>query len=62
MANKIEDDVFKITEQLLEGSELVALARRNSVQIDRVVNGCLEFVRLEVQGIHNLLGIAHSQL
>ena len=35
---------------------------RNTLEVDRIVDRSLEFLRAERQGEHRLLGLAHSQI
>ena len=45
-----------------ESPEAFAFRGRDTVQVDRIVDGGLEFVRLQVECEHRLLRLAHHQL
>ena len=49
-------------DHLAESTERPAVRDRDAFQVDGVVHRCLELVRLEVQGEHRLLRLAHHQL
>ena len=46
---------------LAEGFKAAAVRHGDALEVHGVVKRCLEFLRLEIQGVHHLLGFPHCK-